>query len=389
MNCCSCKRKIESNSLYCNWCGAKQVRIRKKRDVIDVPQPQQLSSGTWFLRFMYNGKRISVSDSAKDLCIAKAIAIKADLIQNEKASSRLKLEDACKRYIADRSSILSPSTLNGYDTILATRFIKWLSVDIYSRPNWQSMINEEARICSPKTLKNAWGFISSALRYNGVDPGTVVLPQVVKKELPWLDFDQILTFLSAIEGKPGELAALLALHSLRKSEILGLTASRIDLLSEPATITVQGSAVIGVGNKLVYKESNKNKSSQRTIPIVIPRLKTLLTTACAEHADGPLITCNPNTMHGQINAVCERAGLPLTGLHGLRRSFASLAYHLGWSELETMRFGGWSDFRTMREIYTKLSQKDLTASVEKMTRFYANNGKIANEIANDEKKTVE
>ena len=27
----------------------------------------------------------------------------------------------------------------------------------------------------------------------------------------------------------------------------------------------------------------------------------------------------------------------------LRRSFASLAYHLGWSEEETMRHGGWSD----------------------------------------------
>ena len=59
------------------------------------------------------------------------------------------------------------------------------------------------------------------------------------------------------------------------------------------------------------------------------------------------------------------------GVHGLRRSFASLAYHLRWSELETMRVGGWSDFQTMRKIYTKLAAQDESEAARKMERFYS------------------
>lgn len=385
MLCSTCKRKIEENSIFCNWCGAPQVKVRKKRDVVTVPEPTQLPSGSWFLRFRFNGKRYSASDTDKARCKAKAIAIKSDLIKAKRAPSSLTLKDACIRYIEERSSILSPSTINGYDTILATRFQNWLRIDVYSNPNWQAMINQEARLCSPKTLKNAWGFVSAALHYNGVEIGPVTLPQVVKRELPWLDFEQIITFLSAIKDKPGELAAILALHSLRKSEILGLTADKINLKAE--TITVSGAAVIGEGNKLVYKESNKNASSQRIIPFLIPRVSDLLELAISEHPTGPLITCNPNTMHGQINAVCARAGLPLVGLHGLRRSFASLAYHLKWTELETMRVGGWSDYRTMRDIYTKLSDRDISDSVVKMVNFYEKSSVLSNETSNENEET--
>lgn len=333
-----------------------------------MPEPRQMPSGTWYVRFMSDGERHFVTDETKELCRAKAIALKAKLIEMKRAPSKLTLEDACRNYVSDRSSVLSPSTVNGYNTILSTRFQNWLSVDVHSEPNWQSMINEEALLCSPKTLKNAWGLVSTVLSSLGIDYGSVRLPQVVKKETPWLDYEQITTFLEAIRDKPGEMTALLALHSLRKSEILGLTADDVD--TEGGFIAVRGSAVIGPGNKLVYKETNKNLSSRRTVPIVIPRLKDLLSAACEEHPDGPLITCNPNTMHGQINAVCKRAGLPLTGLHGLRRSFASLAYHLGWSELETTRMGGWSDYRTMRDYYTKLAQKDMSRSVRRMKSFY-------------------
>lgn len=383
MNCKSCGRRIEDNSAYCNWCGAKQIKTRRRRS-ISVPEPRQLPSGTWYVRFMSNGERSFVTDVTKEQCRAKAVALKAKLIEMKRAPSKLSLEDACRSYISDRTSVLSPSTVNGYNTILSTRFQKWLSVDVWSEPNWQSMINEEALLCSPKTLKNAWGLVSTVLSSLGIDYGQVRLPQVVRRETPWLDYEQITTFLEAMKDRPGEMAALLALHSLRKSEILGLTADDIDI--ESGIISVRGSAVIGPGNKLVYKETNKNLSSRRDVPIVIPRLKDLLSAACDEHPDGPLITCNPNTMHGQINAVCERAGLPLTGLHGLRRSFASLAYHLGWSELETMRMGGWSDYRTMRDYYTKLAQKDMSRSVRRMKSFYVKHAKIASKITSKNSK---
>ena len=77
-------------------------------------------------------------------------------------------------------------------------------------------------------------------------------------------------------------------------------------------------------------------------------------------ADDFYITGNPNNLHQQINAVCKAADLPQVGCHGLRRSFASLAYFLGIPERELMREGGWADFETMHKKYVKLAEADLT-----------------------------
>ena len=97
----------------------------------------------------------------------------------------------------------------------------------------------------------------------------------------------------------------------------------------------------------------------------------MLPGAMAATDGGALVQGSLNTLYVQINRVCDAAGLPRVSAHGLRRSFASLAYHLRWSELETMRVGGWSDFNTMRKIYTKLAERDKSAAAQKMEQFYS------------------
>lgn len=47
MKCRICKRDIPDNSIFCCWCGEKQLRERKKKDEIKVPKPRQLKSGKW------------------------------------------------------------------------------------------------------------------------------------------------------------------------------------------------------------------------------------------------------------------------------------------------------------------------------------------------------
>ncbi len=60
-------------------------------------------------------------------------------------------------------------------------------------------------------------------------------------------------------------------------------------------------------------------------------------------------------------------------MHGLRHSFASRAYSLGFKEVECMRIGGWSDYQIMHEIYTHLAARDLNARVKEMANFYEEN----------------
>ena len=81
------------------------------------------------------------------------------------------------------------------------------------------------------------------------------------------------------------------------------------------------------------------------------------------------------TLYGSINGLCEAVGLPLVGVHGLRHSFASLAYHLKWSEATTMYEGGWSDQTVVHRIYTHLANQDANKDVKKMQKFYEKQGK--------------
>ena len=60
-----------------------------------------------------------------------------------------------------------------------------------------------------------------------------------------------------------------------------------------------------------------------------------------------------------------------------------LAHHLGWSEHSVMAAGGWADYKTVHNIYTKLAEKDAAKDAKKMTRFYK---KITNENTNASKK---
>ena len=57
--------------------------------------------------------------------------------------------------------------------------------------------------------------------------------------------------------------ALLALHGLRRSELLALTADKIT----GDMITVSGSMVFNANGQLVLKSTNKNETSQRTVCI--------------------------------------------------------------------------------------------------------------------------
>ena len=162
------------------------------------------------------------------------------------------------------------------------------------------------------------------------------------------------------------------LHSLRLSEILALESC------DGETIKVRGAMVRGE-NGLTRKELNKTDLSRRDVPVMIPRIAELLSAVP--------VTVSPSTINAHLTKLCAAAGLPEITLHCLRHSFASLAYHLGWSEASTMREGGWSNSKTVHDVYTHLSALDFNEDIKKMEAFYTqqkthNTENRANEITN-------
>lgn len=367
MKCRKCKAELpdELHFTYCGYCGEKLLRDRKKKDEIKIPTPRKRGQ-KWYVDLRREG--VTVIENTEAEAKAKAVAIRAGFVDVKKRPSAVTLEKAIDNYIEVRSNVLSPSTLVGYKSVKKNRFKSVMQCPVADIKDWQEVINAEAAICSPKTVKNAWGLIRPAIEAAGVDLPKVKLPQLVPKEPVFLTPEQISVFVTAVKGTPVEIPALLGLHSLRRSEIAALDWANIDLRKR--IIKVSGAVVPGENWTLVEKPTNKNSASTRTVPIMIPELYDALNVV--PDKTGKVVTCYISTIYDWVNKVCDENNLPRLGVHGLRHSFASLAYHVRMSEQAAMQIGGWSDYATMRKIYTHLSTQDINAAANSMSKFYDN-----------------
>lgn len=217
-----------------------------------------------------------------------------------------------------------------------------------------------------KDRKNAWAFVRSVLKENGIDV-SVSLPKQEVKEHPFLSPDEVLKFIGLLDGEDVAIPAMLGLHSLRKSEIIALDWKDVDLQSK--TIYVHSADVMDENGNLTHKKTTKNATSTRTIPIIIPSLYSAL---CAvEDKTGKVCTMYHGSIYKAVNRICEQNGLPLIGVHGLRHSAVSLLYALGVSEAASMRICGYADWGTMRKIYTHLDSSAINDVKAKAEQFFA------------------
>lgn len=339
-----------------------------------VPEPRKLPSGSYFIRLRLGGEDIPITCSTAKEATRKATLIKAEYLAGKRAAPPAQprtLRQEIDRYIAARSNTLSPLTIRGYRIIQKNRFQALLDrVPASVAPGeYQGIINAEAALCAPKTLKNAWGFLRTVIHEaTGRYPPDVKLPAQVPGKGRFLAPDEIRTFVRAIAPTKYAVPALLALSSLRISEIEALRWE--DIPKKPKLIQVKGAVVLDEKNKRVQKASNKNTSSTRSVPIMIPELAAALERD--RQPRGPVMTMTQNSFRAGLLKVCRDNGLPELTPHDLRRSYASLAYHLRIPEKITAEIGGWSDLTTMHKIYTKIAQADVDHYSTAMAAWYAN-----------------
>lgn len=343
----------------------------KKNIDLKIPKITKLPSGVYTTQVMVDGQRYRVTKDTEEECAAAAAAIKYKAMQGKKGErSGIKtLSDAIDDYIEAREGSASPTTLYAYQRYKANLFQSMMQSNVFTVTDeqWQAAIKRESKGLSPKYIKNAWGMISAAILETTGKKPRVNLPAKEQNQRPYLEPDQITVFVEAVKGDQVEIPALLALSSLRRSELRALTWDCIDF--DRKTITVKSAMVYaGKDGGLIHKKQNKTASSNRVVPI-IPPLEAAL--RLVENKDGYVVTCGGTCMFERINRVCEQNGLPKVGVHGLRHSFASLAYHLQIPEKIAMEIGGWSDDGTMRKIYTHLAQKDIADRAKGFTNFFA------------------
>ena len=115
-----------------------------------------------------------------------------------------------------------------------------MGMPIDAKTDWKAVCNSEALLCSPKTLRNAFRFVVSVLGENVINAPKVTLPPLNTNMRQWLDPEQIPKLIAAAVGTPSAFPVMLALHSLRQSELLAVTLDDIDISA--GTIRVSGNA---------------------------------------------------------------------------------------------------------------------------------------------------
>ncbi len=118
----------------------------------------------------------------------------------------------------------------------------------------------------------------------------------------------------------------------------------------------------------VRKKVNKNRTSTRIVPIMIPQLHTALN--AVKDKNGPVVTQTSNVLLDDTKRACEKAGVTICTYHDLRRTFASLCYYLRIPEKQIQQWGGWKDTTTLEKVYIKLSTIGTNESKNAFTNHF-------------------
>lgn len=351
-----------------------------------APQAHKLPSGSWRVQTRVGGERVSVTRETRKEAERDALAMMAEY---EQKGVRPSLNDTTvggivDRYIEDMRPLLVPSTILADEAIRENRLQHMMRMRYRDIKDWQALVNEDVGEVSAKTVQNSWGLVKAALRHAGLTVPAVRLPKVETQREVFLDEEQIRIFCDAVRGSKYETGYLLALHSLRRSELCGLRWCDVDLRDPSrASITVTGSKTITEdGKHWVRVENTKTEYSRRTVPIFMPRLYELLKEQEPYHTgDEPVIPFKMSVFLPNVKKVAQRTeGLPddLT-LHDLRRSFCSLCWALGVDTMTTMKLGGWGSINTVMRHYARLSEAQKLREVDKLRAFFGKKSDPADE----------
>lgn len=358
---------------------------KKKTPEVRLPKIEQLPSGAWHTRVYVNGCRSSITRGTYDECLSEYMAIKNGVLEaKEQPGGRLTLGESVDAYIdvirdLVRRGKRSPATVYGYVRYRNNTFQRAMEYNVYttSDKRWQAAIDDEKKMGrSPKYIKNAWGLMSAAIKKETGKVPDVVLYAAEENERPFLEPEQIDIFVQALKGQPMEIPALLCLSSLRRSEMLGLTWKNVDFANR--AIYVRGAKVRGEDG-LKLKPQNKTKKSRRPVPMIPPLYDALM---AAPKDREFVINAATNTLFKHINKICRENNLPEIGMHGLRHSFASLAYSLGIPEMMAAEIGGWKDLGTMHKIYTHLAERDIAKRSQEFTDYFTPEAMKKRQIGN-------
>lgn len=362
MICKDCGREIPEHSIYCNWCGVKQLRERRSREEVKVPTPKQLPSGSWTVYLRAEGQ--SVTEPTRELCLARARAVRAGFIEAKKTAGGMTLGAAYDAYMEARQGVISPSTYGGYVKLKRSTFVRLMEQDI-SRVTSEQVQREISQMAlegkSRKYIANAVGLLSSVLRVYAPDVKLDArLPQKRKTEPRKIEDDEIGAIMAAVRGTVIELPVLMGLWlGMRMSEIRGARFEDI----RNGRLHICRAVVTDIDGKPTEKPP-KTFSGDRWVDLP-PEILALIT--AQGRSEGYIVEMSGQAIYKKFTRVLEKAGIEHCRFHDLRHANAAVMVRLGVDSRYAQERNGWASDRMYKQVYgytmgDKMS--DVSASID-------------------------
>ena len=338
---------------------------------------KKLPSGSWRIRvFDYkdmNGvkhyRSFTCDDkSAKgkrkcELMAAEWAANKEAMLHGD--SLNITLQQCMNNYIASKENVLSPATIRGYKqmyTYFST--IKNIKLSQINQKLVDRFVNDLSKNHSPKTVRNAHGFLSSALRSSGCDLNlNTKLPQAVQPiyTLPSDNDIKILTGYFSKNDKDMLIALYLAAFgTLRRSEICGLTADDVD-----GNVIHVHKALVKGQNGEYQEKTTKTTSSDRYID-----LPDFVVNSFPD--SGRLVSYSPDAITRRMERALKLLNIPPFRFHDLRHYSASIMHAIGVPDQYIMERGGWKSDKVLKQVY-RGTMSEYQKKYTQMTNDYFKN----------------
>lgn len=345
---------------------------------------KKLPSGSWRTQVskIINDKTVRKSftvhpnqtkgDSRKAKALSEMQAREWQISTENEETYGTTIKQAMENYIADRSKVLSPSTITNYRRFLPYFEPLWdISINDIKTSQIQQIINEWSISVKRKTILNRISFLLSVLDYAECDKKFKLrYPQTPSKEIKSPDLEDVQMLINNADDDFKPILYLAAFGGMRRGEIVAL--KQEDISRDMCTIFVHAD-IVREDDKWVYKPFPKN-AQNGTIQLPKFVIDSLPLT------DGYVFAPNPTIISHKFARLRDKLGLPYN-FHSLRHFAASFRSDLGIPTKYIEEVGRWKNSNVLKKVYdntlnssrkkyTQMSNKYLEENFKPKKRAY-------------------
>lgn len=334
-----------------------------------MAEPKKLPSGAWRVRVFIgkdkDGKKKYKSVTAPTKKEAKKAADRLELSLTSSVVdyNDLTLEQAYDRYIESKSSVLSPSTIAGYEKCKRNYFSELMPFKLtkLTAVMVQNSVNALSAEHSPKTVRNAHGLLSAVLKtYCPTLILNTTLPQKIKPQYTIPTTEEINRLLELATDKIKVPIKLASQGSLRRSEICALTINDFNDFG----VNINKAVVEDEDGNFVTK-TTKTEAGTRFVPLTRELVK--------ECREWKYFGIKPGTLSKAFDRLVKKADVPYFSFHKLRHYFASECHARGIPDQYIAEIGGWQTVDMLHKIYQHTLRDKTDTMSAKIVNIFSNN----------------